>query len=185
MIINLYTMQLLLGAVLLLLFCTLSDAQMQVTPGDEDSSCVRQNPAVPDNVKMLMNSRNYEQLLGVQGAVWDQIDFDDNDPPDPYNPTYVSDILYMESQLIFLQMPLHALVAQVVDNLPGFLIRPTAQLFLNDSFDNGALLNTVEPPIMFCTPLYRHVYTYLKRGQPLQYLFVSTMSVITVDKFAV
>ena len=86
-------MQLLLSTVLL--FSTLSNAQMQVAPGDEDSSCVRQNPAVPDNVKMLMNSRNYEQLLGVEGAVWDQIDFDDNDPLDPYNPTFVSNTILL------------------------------------------------------------------------------------------
>ena len=92
-------MQLLLSTVLLLLFCTLSNAQMQVAPGDEDSSCVRQNPAEPDNVKMLMNSRNYEQLL----AVWDQRDFDDNNPPNPYNPTFVSNIIllvYIESLLV-------------------------------------------------------------------------------------
>ena len=139
-------MQLLLSTVLL--FCTLSNAQMQVAPGDEDSSCVRQNPAEPDNVKVLMNSRNYEQLLGVQGAVWDQRDFDDNNPPNPYNPTFVSNIillLYIESLLEQLIISPNA-SACFSSRIFATSYSPEALLILLNKM--MALMGCLEPQIM-------------------------------------
>ena len=79
--------QFLLGAVLLL-FSTSVCAQM--TPGDEDASCVASLDPPKPGVKLLLDSRHYNQLLGTAGAVWDQIDFDDNNPAGFINPTYVS-----------------------------------------------------------------------------------------------
>ena len=84
--------QCLLGAVLLL-FSTSVCAQMRrMTPGDEDGFCLSRlgNANKIPGVKVLLDSRHYEQLLGVGGAVWDQIDKDDNNPPGFINPTYVS-----------------------------------------------------------------------------------------------
>jgi hypothetical protein len=75
----------LLGAVLLL-FSTSVCAQM--TPGDEDASCVAKLGDPMESEKLLLDSRHYNQLLGVEGAVWDQIDFDDNNPSGFINPTY-------------------------------------------------------------------------------------------------
>ena len=89
-------MQCLLGAVLLL-FSTSVCAQM--TPGDEDSFCVSRLGDANNikGVKMLLDSRHYEQLLGVECGVWDQIDFDDNNPEGSINPTYVSyTLMYRE-----------------------------------------------------------------------------------------
>ena len=84
-----FFLQCLLGAVLLL-FLTSVCAQM--TPGDEDGFCLSRLGGANDRqgVKVLLDSRHYEQLLGVGGAVWDQIDFDDNNPAGFINPTYVS-----------------------------------------------------------------------------------------------
>ena len=79
--------QCLLGAVLLL-FSTSVCAQ--VTPGDEDASCVAKLGDPMESVKVLLDSRHYNQLLGVEGAVWDQIDFDDNNNGGNVNPTHVS-----------------------------------------------------------------------------------------------
>ena len=39
-------------------------------PGDESSGCVNQRGAYPPNISMLMDSRNYEQLINGSGAVW-------------------------------------------------------------------------------------------------------------------
>ena len=66
-----------------------------MTPGDEDASCVVKLGDTNDieGVKVLLDSRHYNQLLGVQGAVWDQIDFDDNNPAGFVNPTHVSHTL--------------------------------------------------------------------------------------------
>ena len=64
-------------AVVLLLLCAYADA---VAPGDEIRRCRTGSFSIsyPDGVKVLMDSRSYEQLLGVTGAVWDETDFDDN-----------------------------------------------------------------------------------------------------------
>ena len=45
-------------------------------PGDEDSSCVNQRGAYPPNIRMLMDSRNYYQLITGSGAVWQALDVD-------------------------------------------------------------------------------------------------------------
>ena len=45
-------------------------------PGDEHDGCVR--GTYNKGVKPLMDTRNYEQLLGVDKAVWYATDFDDN-----------------------------------------------------------------------------------------------------------
>ena len=88
-------MQFLLAAVLLLYSTSVC---AQVTPGDEDASCVASLQGSNDipGVKMLLDSRHYNQLLGTSGAVWDQIDFDDNNPVGFINPTYVSHTPYQE-----------------------------------------------------------------------------------------
>lgn len=68
-------MYIVLGAVLLLASCTSAAA-----PGDEDDRCQKGSFAHPyeEGVRALMDTYNYEQLLGVSGAVWDQTDFDNN-----------------------------------------------------------------------------------------------------------
>ena len=45
-------------------------------PGDEDSTCVDQRGPYPPNVTMLMDSRNYEQLITGSGAVWQALNAD-------------------------------------------------------------------------------------------------------------
>ena len=91
--------QFLLGAVLLL-FSTSVCAQM--TPGDEDASCVASLQGSNDipGVKMLSDSRHYNQLLGTPGSVWDQRDFDDNNPAGFLYPTYVSHTQYFTFHLV-------------------------------------------------------------------------------------
>ena len=66
-----------------------------MTPGDEDPSCVAKLGDPMESEKLLLDSRHYNQLLGVEGAVWDQIDLDDNNPSGFINPTYVSHTLYL------------------------------------------------------------------------------------------
>ena len=87
-----FFLQCLLGAVLLL-FLTSVCAQM--TPGDEDGFCLSRLGGANNikGVKVLLDSRHYEQLLGVGGAVWDQIDFDDNNVEVFDTPTSVSHTL--------------------------------------------------------------------------------------------
>ena len=82
-----HNIQGLLGAVLLL---SCVSVHAQVAPGDEDPRCLTDlNNAVPGAI-ILMDSRHYENLLEEYGAVWDQMDFDTNNPPGDVNPTYVS-----------------------------------------------------------------------------------------------
>ena len=45
-------------------------------PGDEDRRCVNQRGPYPPNAKMLMDSRNYEQLITGSSAVWQARDVD-------------------------------------------------------------------------------------------------------------
>ena len=45
-------------------------------PGDESSTCVNQRGAYPLNTMMLMDSRDYEQLITGSGAVWQAMDVD-------------------------------------------------------------------------------------------------------------
>ena len=58
-------------------------------PGDEDSYCTETLPDIgvnildyPPEVKPLMDSHNYQQLLpsNNMGAVWQQVDNDTNNP---------------------------------------------------------------------------------------------------------
>ena len=59
-----------------------------VAPGDEDSICedlrsagVVPTPAYSANMRVLMDSWNYQNFLPLRtGAVWDQVDNDDNNP---------------------------------------------------------------------------------------------------------
>ena len=59
-----------------------------VAPGDEESLCGQLRavrtvpiPAYSVNMRMLMDSWNYQNLLPAHiGAVWDQVDNDDNNP---------------------------------------------------------------------------------------------------------
>ena len=85
-----------------LLGCMLffSSVFAQVAPGDEDVNCKKRNTPYDDNVIMLMDSRNYQDLLHDSGAVWDEQDYDDNNSDDLYNPTSVSIYLhYIQSEL--------------------------------------------------------------------------------------
>ena len=72
-----------------------------MAPGDEDNFCLSRLGSGNDipGVKILMFSRNYQQLLGEEGAVWDQIDIDDNNPEEFASPTYVSYTLYFKISL--------------------------------------------------------------------------------------
>ena len=64
-------------SVCLVLLVTVWQASAQA-PGDEDSGCVNQRGAYPMPLKteMLMDSRNYEQLITGSGAVWQALDVD-------------------------------------------------------------------------------------------------------------
>ena len=67
-----------------------------VAPGDEAPLCEQfrahgavPKPTYPDNMRVLMDSWNYLGLLPPRnGAVWDQVDNDENNPPGIV--TYVS-----------------------------------------------------------------------------------------------
>ena len=69
-------------------------------PGDEDSRCVGRT--YPENVKVLMDSRNYEELLPghsadpIPDAAWTDASCDLNDTvPNPFStPPYVSPCCY-------------------------------------------------------------------------------------------
>ena len=45
-------------------------------PGDENSRCVNQRGSYPPNTRMLMDSRNYEQLITGSSAVWQAVNRD-------------------------------------------------------------------------------------------------------------
>ena len=45
-------------------------------PGDESGDCVNQRQPYPPNISMLMDSRNYEQLITGSGAVWQALNVD-------------------------------------------------------------------------------------------------------------
>ena len=45
-------------------------------PGDENARCVNQHAPYPPNTRMLMDSRNYEQLITGSGAVWQALNVD-------------------------------------------------------------------------------------------------------------
>ena len=45
-------------------------------PGDENSRCVNQRGVYPPNTRMLMDSRNYEQLITGSSAVWQALNVD-------------------------------------------------------------------------------------------------------------
>ena len=81
--------QTLFGAVFLLF---LASTSAQTAPGDEDNRCMEQLPSNDENVMMLMNSRHYLQLLHENRAVWDEMDFDNNNAGTSLNPTYVSEL---------------------------------------------------------------------------------------------
>ena len=70
-------------------------------PGDEDDRCTVEHespPTYPGNVKALMDSYHYVQLLPgsgtgnppIEGAVWTDRSVDGNDVVNSLNPTYVS-----------------------------------------------------------------------------------------------
>ena len=62
-------------SVCLVLLVTMWQASAQA-PGDEDSHCVNQRGPYPPDTRMLMDSRNYEQLLTGSGAVWQALNVD-------------------------------------------------------------------------------------------------------------
>ena len=66
-------------SVCLVLLVTVWKASAQA-PGDEDGRCVseraRTGDVYPPNTRMLIDSRNYEQLLIGSSAVWQALDVD-------------------------------------------------------------------------------------------------------------
>ena len=62
-------------SVCLLLLLAVWQASAQA-PGDENSACVNQRGPYPPNTTMLMDSRNYDQLITGSGAVWQALDVD-------------------------------------------------------------------------------------------------------------
>ena len=67
-----------LGMHTLLLFAILAVWQASAqAPGDENNRCVNQRRDVyPPNTRMLMDSRNYEQLITGSSAVWQALNVD-------------------------------------------------------------------------------------------------------------
>ena len=73
---------------LMLVSLVVATTSAGVTPGDEDSICeqlrsvgVAPTPAYSANMRVLMDSWNYQNLLPPRiGAVWDQVDNDRNNP---------------------------------------------------------------------------------------------------------
>ena len=61
--------------VFLMVLVTVWQASAQA-PGDEDRRCVNQRGPYPPNITMLMDSRNYEQLITGSSAVWQARDVD-------------------------------------------------------------------------------------------------------------
>ena len=62
-------------SVCLVLLVALWQASAQA-PGDESSRCVNQRGPYPPNTIMLMDSRNYEQLITGSSAVWQSLNMD-------------------------------------------------------------------------------------------------------------
>ena len=62
-------------SVCLVLLVTVWQVSAQA-PNDEDSRCVSQRGSYPPNTRMLMDSRNYEQLITGSSAVWQALDVD-------------------------------------------------------------------------------------------------------------
>ena len=66
-----------LGVHTLLLYGILAVWQASAqAPGDENARCVNQRGSYPPNTRMLMDSRNYEQLITGSGAVWQALNVD-------------------------------------------------------------------------------------------------------------
>ena len=63
-------------SVCLVLLVTVWQASAQA-PGDEDNRCVsRRGDVYPPNTVMLMDSRNYDQLITGSSAVWQALHVD-------------------------------------------------------------------------------------------------------------
>ena len=66
-------------SVCLVLLVTVCQASAQA-PGDESSTCenqrARNGDVYPPNTRMLMDSRNYDQLITGSGAVWQALNVD-------------------------------------------------------------------------------------------------------------
>ena len=83
------TMLKLFGCLLVLTTLRVAAAIDGVAPEDEDQLCTETLPAAgvfsrpyyPTNIKVLMDSYNYETLLPPQqNPVWQQVDLDTNNP---------------------------------------------------------------------------------------------------------
>ena len=62
-------------SVCLVMLVTVWQASAQA-PGDESPRCVNQRGPYPPNTRMLMDSRNYEQLITGSSAVWQAVNVD-------------------------------------------------------------------------------------------------------------
>ena len=80
-----------LWVVLFLELLVITHPGSSVAPGDEEPLCgdlraagIAPIPAYSANMKVLMDSWNYQNLLPPRfGAVWDQVDNDNNNPSGP------------------------------------------------------------------------------------------------------
>ena len=64
-------------SVCLVFLVTVWQVSAQQAPGNEDRRCVNQRGDVyPPNTRMLMDFRNYEQLITGSSAVWQALDVD-------------------------------------------------------------------------------------------------------------
>ena len=77
-------------ALLIAALCT-QGAQSQA-PGDEIERCNTGSftHTYEEGMNPLMDTYNYEQILGVDGAVWDEADFDNNNIESAITQTKVS-----------------------------------------------------------------------------------------------
>lgn len=63
-----------------------SQGARAIAPGDEDSRCQTGifSHSYAEGVIPLMDTHNYERLLGVNNAVWHEVDFDNNNMQDSF-----------------------------------------------------------------------------------------------------
>ena len=62
-------------SVWLVMLVTVCQASAQA-PGDESSTCMYQRGPYHPNTRVLMDSRNYDQLITGSGAVWQALNVD-------------------------------------------------------------------------------------------------------------
>ena len=73
------------GFLVAVLTVTVWQASAQQAPGDEDQRCLNEramaNDVYPPFTRMLMDSRNYEELISGSRPHWQQLDADGTNTP--------------------------------------------------------------------------------------------------------